>query len=461
LTVKTERSPQGIGQGASNSFAQSGTQAVGAGRAPALSLLLEDGMLIGGKYKLLRPLGQGGMAEVWVALHVPLKTEVAVKFVSRALAGDLGQAPEALERFRFEAQISARLGARSRHVVMVHDADMHEGRPYLVMELVEGRNLDEVIETGGPLTPERVAEILEQVADALDAVHSAGVLHRDLKPANILLASAQGGGTVVKVADFGVAKALGRDVPVDTPRATAMGTLVGSPAYMSPEQIRGDIDIDPRSDLWSLGVLAYEALTGKMPFPGNSAGMVMASVVTGKYEPPLSHRPDLPRAVCAWFERALALDRNARFRSAKEMAEAFRAAIAPAPSGRKPPVGVTVALGAALAVGLVAFGVWLARASSGVEATPATPGVAAPPPVTAAPPADVGRVAPPPAREPVEPEPAQPAATKPAGASMATATTATTATAATKPRAPAPTSKAGATPPKPRPNKKVDPSEIQ
>src|SRR5262249_40103556 len=159
-------------------------------------------------------------------------------------------APYALERFRFEAQISARLASCTRHVVAAHDAGEFVGLPYLVMEYVPGRTLEAEIEEAGPIDPDRMATILDQAADALGAAHAIGIVHRDLKPSNLMLVKAPDGGTVVKVADFGVAKALTRDLPLDRPRETAVGQLIGTPAFMSPEQIRGASELDARSDVF-------------------------------------------------------------------------------------------------------------------------------------------------------------------------------------------------------------------
>src|SRR3569833_2984626 len=148
---------------------------------------LAPGVLIADKYRLTRHLARGGMAEVWLAVHAELKTEMAIKVVHQGLTEDATVAPLALERFRFEAQISARLGALTRHVVAVHDAGLHNGLPYLVMEYVPGRTLEHDLERNSTLTPALLADILEQAADAISAAHSLGIVHRDLKPSNLML----------------------------------------------------------------------------------------------------------------------------------------------------------------------------------------------------------------------------------------------------------------------------------
>jgi serine/threonine-protein kinase len=423
------------------------------GRGSQPSIALEPGLLIGGKYELIRMLGEGGMAEVWVAMHVPLRTEVAVKFVNRDLVEHATAGSEVMERFRFEAQVSARLCMRTRNIVAVHDADIFLGRPYLVMELIDGRDLDELLGSEGPLPPEQLADLLDQLADALDAAHSFGVMHRDLKPSNVLLTSDGKSGVVAKVADFGVAKAVATNVPVESPKVTVMGALVGSPAYMSPEQIRGDVTIDGRSDLWSLGVLAYEALTGRVPFAGESVGVVMTAVVSGKFEPPSKLRPGLPRAVDAWFERALAVERAERFGTAKEMAAAFRAAVRG--GQRRPRVAVRVAglIGAVILLGVAVIGVVI---SSGTAEAPqsgpsSTGSLSAPPP----PPAHTGAAESAAIVRPVETATPPPPATT--AGNRAPVPTATASTSAAVPAAPRPPPSL----PTARPPRKIDPSEIQ
>src|SRR4051812_47504037 len=205
-----------------------------------------EGTLISGRYHLVRYLARGGMAEVWLATHDSLKCDVAIKFIDQRLIFDQGSA--AMERFRMEAQVSARLGARTRHIVAVQDAGEHDGRPYLVMEFVPGHTLEEEIEDNGPLDPARLAALLDQAADALSAAHTLGIVHRDLKPSNMMVIEEPGSAPLLKISDFGIAKALRSDLKVDRPKETTAGELVGSPAYMSPEQIDGKRDLDTRTD---------------------------------------------------------------------------------------------------------------------------------------------------------------------------------------------------------------------
>lgn len=267
------------------------------------------------------------MGEVWLATHTSLKTEVAIKFADHGVRSDPERGAILLERFLFEARISARLGARTKHIVAVLDAGTEQGVPYLVMELVRGHTLDEEISSRGPLTPERMAAVLDQVADALDVAHGLGVLHRDIKPSNAMV-STDSKSLLVKLADFGVAKIILPGLALEKPRETPQNSIIGSPAYLSPEQLRTGEAISPRSDLWSLGVFTYEALTGELPFTGNTVADLIVAITMKEPIPLSKRRPTLGTAYDAWLDRALAKAPEKRFSSAKEMAAAFRDALA-------------------------------------------------------------------------------------------------------------------------------------
>ena len=438
---------------------------------------LAAGEVVAGKYRLVRTIGRGGMGEVWMAEHVSLRTDLAVKFLSTG-AVDASTRSHVLERFRFEAQVSAQLGLSTRGVVAVHDAGEHGDVPYLVMEYVPGHSLEDELERDGVLAPERVADVLDQVADALAVAHGKGIVHRDLKPSNLMVvdaprdvgtASRAASSLTVKVADFGVAKAIRAGLSVDRPGETTDGYLVGSPSYMSPEQLRGgdagasgEGGLDGRSDIWSLGVVAYEALTGYPPFSGRTMADLIVAISTRHPDPPSAVRATLGRAVDAWMDRALAKDPADRFGSVEEMAAAFRAAIVPSaqPSGRR---ALAPGVGGGVAGRVVAGAAGHARPRSGASASAAATATAFEPPSVRSATADGALLPGPPPLEaaPTSPRPVvEPA---PPSEDRAPVDTAAPSLPAPRPRPP----KAQATPPTAAPaetarrKKEMDPSEIQ
>ena len=274
----------------------------------------EPDKIVGGKYRLEKPLAKGGMGSVWIARHTELDSPVAVKFMAHELVGT----PVAEARFKREAKAAAQL--RSPNVVSIQDYGVQDGAPYMVMELLDGEDLSGLLGRAGRLSIARVAVIVGQVAKALALAHAAGIVHRDLKPSNLFL-SRSGEDEVVKVLDFGIAKDTRSMLVVDK---TTSGVLVGSPMYMSPEQARGEA-IDFRSDLWSLGVVVYEALVGRPPFVSDHLGALLARIHEARVEPPTSIAPDLPAAIDAYVARALARQQEARFPSARAMADELAA----------------------------------------------------------------------------------------------------------------------------------------
>ncbi|WP_394822662.1 serine/threonine protein kinase [Pendulispora albinea] len=269
--------------------------------------------------RLVRQIGEGGMASVWLAHHVGLDTQVAVKLMSPALA--CHQA--AVERFTREARSAARI--HHPNVVQILDYGVPSepnGLPYIVMEYLEGTDLETRIHLRGRLSLEETASIVVQTTRALDKAHELRIVHRDIKPENIFLTS-DGEEVFVKVLDFGIAKLLGRgDVSV-----TNTGATLGTPTYMSPEQMLSAKNVDYRCDLWALAVVTYEMLTGRKPFAGETYGAVCLAVNRGKFRPPSRYRRDIPGALDEWFTKALSRDPKKRFRSAREMGEAFLTAM--------------------------------------------------------------------------------------------------------------------------------------
>ncbi len=260
------------------------------------------------------------MGQIWAAEHLLLRRRVAVKFLSDPLADSL----EALQRFSLEAQTIARLA--SPHVPQVFDyGNMDDGTPFMVMELLQGVDLQSRL-AGDLLSIEETGRMLTQIGSVLSAAHAIGIVHRDIKPENIFLVSEEATFTV-KLLDFGIAKA---STKLDEP-VTLHGVTMGTPCYMSPEQLLGSRDLDGRSDLWSLAVVAYNALTGALPFPGDTFGAFCFAVQAGAFAAPSTLRPDLPPALDGWFRKALRRSPHDRFASADEMVAAFSAAVTAAP----------------------------------------------------------------------------------------------------------------------------------
>lgn len=274
---------------------------------------LQQGAVIAGRYRLERPLARGGMGSVWVARHLQLEIDVALKFMAQEHASS----PEARARFEREARASARL--RSPYVVQVLDYGAEDGTLFLAMELLQGEDLEARLRRLGPLSPAALASLVDHVCKALECAHDAGIIHRDLKPANIFL-SRQGREEITKILDFGIAKSVGPEL---ASTATKTGALVGSPGYMSPEQVRRSKDVDARSDLWSLGIILFRCLTGQLPFTGDELGDVLVAICSDPIPLASQVNPQIGPDVDRFFARALARSPNQRFQSARELASGF------------------------------------------------------------------------------------------------------------------------------------------
>src|SRR5688572_8602554 len=252
------------------------------------------------------------MGEVWEAHDTELESSCACKFILQHLAKDLG----VRTRFLREARAIARL--RSPHAVQILGVGEHEDALYIAMELLEGETLRDRLARVGRLDARTTFTIVEQVALAIEKAHQAGIVHRDLKPDNIWLWPHRE--TFIKVLDFGVAKS----VLTTGSHQTATGALIGTPHYMSPEQARGDRQVDGRSDLWSLAIITVECLTGKRPFESSGLGDLLIQIVASPIPPLALLGPGLPPGLQSWWERALARDPDQRFQSAAQLVEALR-----------------------------------------------------------------------------------------------------------------------------------------
>lgn len=275
------------------------------------------GDLVRGKYRIQRLIGDGGMGSVYEARHEALNTQVALKF----LHADLARRPGLAARFAREARVAA--GIQSPHVTRVNDVDTTEdGAPFIVMELLQGQSLATVLskEPSGRLSPDEAIDFALQILAGLEAAHARGVVHRDLKPDNVFVTPSPGG-PVIKLFDFGIAKV--RESKEFSRGLTHAGTLMGTPEYMAPEQLYSAAGVDHRADLYSLGVMLFEMLSGQLPAEGESAAAIVAQVQMGTARRLGQLMPDLSADLVAVVETALAPDPAQRFESALAMRNAL------------------------------------------------------------------------------------------------------------------------------------------
>jgi serine/threonine-protein kinase len=277
---------------------------------------VREGQIIAKKYRVERVLGVGGMGAVVRATHVELDQPVAVKFMlPEALAS-----AEAVNRFLREAKIVARL--KSEHIARVSDlGTLETGQPFIVMELLEGSDLRARIDNGPRIGPNEAAAYVLQACEGLAEAHRSGIVHRDLKPANLFLTRRPNGRPLVKVLDFGISKGVAMgDASL---AATKTNALLGSPYYMSPEQMTSPKDVDHRTDVWSLGVILYELVTGRMPFDADTLGALFLAVYQMAPTPLPQVRPDLPPEFIAVVMRCLEKNPANRYASVEELSLAL------------------------------------------------------------------------------------------------------------------------------------------
>ncbi|MCC6558198.1 MAG: protein kinase [Polyangiaceae bacterium] len=290
------------------------------------------GEIIGGKYRILRLLGAGGMGAVYEGENTRIKRRVAIKLLHAAVSSQA----ESVTRFEREAQAAARIG--SDHICEVLDlGELPDGTRYMVMEYMDGETLGSRIQRTGRMGPEKSIPIMSQVLDALGAAHAAGIIHRDLKPDNIFLLTSKAGiPDFVKILDFGVSKF--SQLSGDEMNMTRAGAVVGTPYYMSPEQARGMGQVDARSDVYALGVVLYQATTGQVPFQAQTFNELLFKIVLEQPPPPQAFVPDLDPEFAAIVQRAMSREPAHRFQSCAEFKDALLAWLAARPhlTGQSP-----------------------------------------------------------------------------------------------------------------------------
>lgn len=272
------------------------------------------GDVLSGKFRVERVLGVGGMGVVVAATHLQLGQRVALKFMLKAAMGY----GDNVARFEREARAAVRL--RSDHVAKVTDVGrLDDGAPYMIMEFLEGDDLDRYMRTHGPLPIQLAVDFVLQACEAIAEAHSLGIVHRDLKPKNLFLTQRLNGEPLVKVLDFGVSKMMG----AEELSLTQTTQVLGSPSYMSPEQLRASRDVDGRTDIWALGTILYELLTGTVPFPANTLTQLTAMVIAEPPRPIESLRPDIPPPLRAIILRCLEKKAEHRYQSVADFAAAL------------------------------------------------------------------------------------------------------------------------------------------
>ena len=306
-----------------------------------------EGSIIADRYHILRKLGEGGMGQVYLAEHIKMGRKSAIKVMNPSMSQD----PDAIGRFNREAANASRI--TNNNVAAIYDfGETPEGLIYLAMEYVEGESLTKLMEKTGALPADRAANITRQVAEGLGAAHEIGIVHRDLKPDNIMIAKNRDGSDMVKVVDFGIAKAAGGDGQ----KVTKTGLVVGTPEYMSPEQLSGD-PLDARSDVYTLALVTFHMLTGTLPFPSSTLQESMIMRLTDRPRTLAEMRPDgsWPAPVQAVLDRALERKADDRYQHATDFSSDLTRAVAAIPKGATVAgaVGVGATAGAGAAGGAI------------------------------------------------------------------------------------------------------------
>lgn len=294
---------------------------------PPSPSLFDVGDLIAGKYRVERILGQGAMGMVVAAMHVELHELRAIKFMLPTALGDA----EGVERFLREARACAKL--KTKHVATVYDVGrLDNGAPYIVMEYLEGSDLKDFLNQERVLPVHVAVEYILQALEALGEAHQANIVHRDLKPANMFITAGVGGGPCIKIFDFGIAKLTPAGAGPERNEMTTTEMIMGSPLYMSPEQMKSSRYVDGRSDLWAIGVILYRMVTGVLPFNAATQPELFAMVLKDDAPDPLVFNANLPPGFVAIIMKCLEKDLEKRFKNAGELASALRPYLNPHPN---------------------------------------------------------------------------------------------------------------------------------